>query len=68
MLYPVDRAPSTHRRYSDPDVSWVGFLSKLRSTGMPISAVRVLAQLQEITRSLSAIDTKISICKEKVIS
>lgn len=92
MLVPVDRAPSTHRRYSDLDVRWVGFLTKLRSTGMPIATVReyvelaragdgtsearmelllrhrvsVLAQLDEITQSLAAIDTKISIYREKV--
>jgi DNA-binding transcriptional MerR regulator len=92
MLVPVDRASSTHRRYSDADVNWVGFLTKLRSTGMPIARVReyvdlarrgdatsgdrmelllrhriaVLAQLDEITKSLRAIDKKIALYKEKV--
>ena len=92
MLTPVDRASSTHRRYSDADVSWVAFLTKLRSTGMPIAVVAeyaelvrkgddttadrlellqrhriaVLAQLDEVTRSLEAIDFKIGLYKEKV--
>jgi len=92
MLTPVDRASSTHRRYSAEDVNWVGFLTKLRSTGMPIALVAeyaelvrqgdvttadrlellqrhriaVVAQLDEVTRSLAAIDTKISIYQEKV--
>lgn len=92
MLTPVDRASSTHRRYSAEDVNWVGFLTKLRSTGMPIALVAeyaelvrrgdvttadrlellqrhriaVVAQLDEVTRSLAAIDTKILIYKEKV--
>jgi DNA-binding transcriptional MerR regulator len=91
MLTPVDRASSTHRRYTESDVNWVGFLTKLRATGMPISTVReyvdlarqgdetsaarmelllrhrisVLAQLEEITKSLEAIDTKITIYKKK---
>jgi DNA-binding transcriptional MerR regulator len=91
MLTPIDRASSTHRRYSEADVTWVTFLTKLRATGMPIATVReyvdlvragddstavrlelllrhritVLAQLDEITRSLAAIDTKIAIYKEK---
>jgi DNA-binding transcriptional MerR regulator len=91
MLEPVDRASSSHRRYSPGDVNWVEFLSKLRSTGMPIATVReytdlvrrgdattedrlellgrhriaVLAQLDEITRSLAAIDKKIALYKEK---
>jgi len=92
MLEPVDRASSTHRRYTAADVAWVGFLTKLRSTGMPIAVVAeyaelvrrgdvttadrlellqrhritVLAQLEEVSRSLAAIDTKIAIYEEKV--
>ena len=90
MLVPVDRASSTHRRYSDQDVTWVVFLTRLRSTGMPIARVKeyvelvrsgdstsadrlelllrhriaVLAQLEEITQSLAAIDKKITLYKE----
>jgi DNA-binding transcriptional MerR regulator len=86
MLGGVDRASSTHRRYTEADISWVVFLTKLRSTAMPIAKVReyvdlvregeestsarlelllahranVLAQLDEITRSLAAIDYKIA--------
>jgi DNA-binding transcriptional MerR regulator len=86
MLGGVDRASSTHRRYTEADISWVVFLTKLRSTAMPIAKVReyvdlvregeestsarlelllahranVLAQLDEITHSLAAIDYKIA--------
>lgn len=86
MLGGVDRASSTHRRYSDADITWVEFLAKLRSTAMPIAKVReyvdlvrlgeesmparlelllkhresVVVQLLEMTRSLAAIDYKIS--------
>jgi len=86
MLGGVGRASSTHRRYSDADISWVEFLAKLRSTAMPISKVReyvdlvrqgedstparlalllahresVIAQLDEMTHSLAAIDYKIA--------
>ncbi|CAN7230779.1 MerR family transcriptional regulator [Microbacterium sp. LjRoot45] len=91
MLSPVDRASSTHRRYSDADIAWVQFLTRLRSTGMPIATVRaytelvragedtvderlelllrhrigVLAQLEEITASLAAIDYKIAVYRQK---
>lgn len=87
MLDDVGRAPSSHRRYSDSDIGWVEFLTKLRSTAMPIARMReyvdlvrlgesttparlelllehrraVLAQLDEMTRSLAAIDHKITI-------
>ena len=92
MLTPVDRASSSHRRYTAADVAWVEFLTKLRSTGMPIAVVAeyaelvrrgdvttadrlellqrhritVLAQLEEVGKSLAAIDTKIAIYEEKV--
>jgi len=91
MLTPVDRASSTHRRYSDADIGWVQFLTRLRSTGMPIATIRaytelvragedtvedrlelllrhrsgVLAQLEEITASLAAIDYKIAVYRQK---
>src|ERR1700709_250318 len=86
MLSGVDRASSSHRRYSSGDITWVEFLTKLRSTAMPIAKVReyvdlvregegstparlalllahresVVAQLDEMTHSLAAIDFKIA--------
>ncbi|MFI6429952.1 MerR family transcriptional regulator [Rhodococcus oryzae] len=54
MLTAVDRASSRHRRYSDDDITWVGFLTKLRSALMPIAQVREyvdLVRLGEATRA-----------------
>ncbi|MHC5796111.1 MerR family transcriptional regulator [Lacisediminihabitans sp. FW035] len=45
MIEPVDRASSTHRRYSESAVRWVGFLTKLRSTGLPIARLRQYVDL-----------------------
>jgi DNA-binding transcriptional MerR regulator len=93
MLTAVDRASSSHRRYSEADIRWVEFLTKLRSTGMPIARVReytdlvragddttaarlmllqahreaVLAQLDEITHSLAAIDYKIALYSKGIL-
>ncbi|MCU1523328.1 MAG: MerR family transcriptional regulator [Microbacteriaceae bacterium] len=39
MLERIGRASSSHRRYSEADVRWVTFITKLRSTAMPISRV-----------------------------
>jgi DNA-binding transcriptional MerR regulator len=90
MLGGVDRASSSHRRYTDADITWVEFLTKLRSTAMPISKVReyvdlvrlgdistrdrlelllahretVIAQLDEMTQSLRAIDHKIALYRK----
>jgi DNA-binding transcriptional MerR regulator len=45
MLTPVDRASSRHRRYHERDIVWVEFLTKLRSTSMPIAQVRAYVDL-----------------------
>ncbi len=92
MLVPVDRSSSTHRRYTEADLNWVTFLTKLRLTAMPIARMReyvelarrgddttaerlelllihrmnVVKQLDEMKKSLAAIDYKISLYKEKV--
>lgn len=91
MLDRVDRASSSHRRYSDVDIGWVTFLTKLRTTSMPIATIRsyvelvrrgdetidaryellrahrasVVAQLEEMNRSLAAVDRKIATYQEK---
>jgi len=45
MLDPVERAPSTHRRYTEAEIRWVTLLTKLRATGMPIRRMREYAEL-----------------------
>ncbi|MCK6081817.1 MerR family transcriptional regulator [Microbacterium sp. EYE_5] len=45
MLHPVDRASSSHRRYSDADLGWIRFLARLRWTGMPIATMRRYTEL-----------------------
>jgi DNA-binding transcriptional MerR regulator len=45
LLDPVDRAASGHRRYAEEDLARIAFLTKLRSTGMPIRKIREYADL-----------------------
>ena len=45
LLEPVDRNQGGHRRYRQPDLELIRFLSKLRATGMPIRDVRRYAEL-----------------------
>ena len=45
MLDPVERAPSSHRRYTEADIRWVTLLTRLRATGMPIRRIREYADL-----------------------
>jgi DNA-binding transcriptional MerR regulator len=40
MISPVERASSSHRRYTGADLEWVVFLTRLRLTSMPIAKMR----------------------------
>jgi DNA-binding transcriptional MerR regulator len=44
----VRRGTDGHRRYDDDDLAWLGFVSRLRSTGMPI---RDMCRFGELCRA-----------------
>ncbi|MFD2421599.1 MerR family transcriptional regulator [Amycolatopsis pigmentata] len=46
LLEPPARDAAGRRAYSDEDLEWLGFLTKLRTTGMPIKMMREYAQLR----------------------
>ena len=46
LLDPVHREENTHRRFRQEDLLWIGFLLKLRSTGLPIRDMLRYAQLR----------------------
>jgi DNA-binding transcriptional MerR regulator len=45
LLIPIRDASSRHRRYTPADLVWIGFMTKLRSTGMPLLEVREYLEL-----------------------
>ena len=45
VVTPVDRTQSGRRRYYGEDLKWISICTRLRSTGMPIKAIRRYAQL-----------------------
>jgi len=45
LIAPIHRARNGHRRYSEQDISWIQFLTKLRLTGMPIRQMQQYATL-----------------------
>ncbi|MEM7348897.1 MAG: MerR family transcriptional regulator [Chloroflexota bacterium] len=47
LLSAVERAANGHRRYSQDDIEWLGFLKCLRSTGMPIAEMQKFTELVE---------------------
>jgi len=46
LLEPPARDSAGRRAYSDDDLAWLGFLTKLRLTGMPIKSMREYASLR----------------------
>ncbi|MFD4198436.1 MULTISPECIES: MerR family transcriptional regulator [Amycolatopsis] len=46
LLDPPARDTAGRRAYSDADLAWLEFLTKLRTTGMPIKMMREYAQLR----------------------
>jgi DNA-binding transcriptional MerR regulator len=45
VITPVDRTDGGRRRYRQLDLDWIIICSKLRTTGMPIRAIRRYAEL-----------------------
>jgi DNA-binding transcriptional MerR regulator len=56
MLHAVDRASSQHRRYSSADVNWIVFLTRLRSTSMPIA--RMLEYVELVRRGDETVEAR----------
>ncbi|WP_433265446.1 MerR family transcriptional regulator [Actinosynnema sp. CS-041913] len=46
LVDPPARDSGGRRSYSDDDLSWLAFLTRLRTTGMPIRMMREYAQLR----------------------
>ncbi len=46
LIHPINRAENGHRRYSQGDIGWIDFLTKLRATGMSIQQMQRYAELQ----------------------
>lgn len=46
LIAPVLRAEGGQRRYAASDLEWLGFLLRLRATGMPIARMQAFARLR----------------------
>lgn len=46
LITPVARAGGGQRRYAASDMDWLGFLLRLRATGMPIQRMQEFARLR----------------------
>lgn len=46
LIHSIERADNGHRRYTQNDIGWLEFLTKLRSTGMSIQEMQRYSELQ----------------------
>jgi len=46
LIDPIDRAESGHRRFTEEDLAWILFVTRLRATGMPIRRLQEYAALR----------------------
>ncbi|MCP5099157.1 MAG: MerR family transcriptional regulator [Chloroflexi bacterium] len=45
LIQPVHRADNGHRRYTENDINWIIFLTRLRTTGMSINDMQTYTNL-----------------------
>jgi DNA-binding transcriptional MerR regulator len=46
LLGDVQRLPNGHRYFTDKDVKWIGFVQRLKETGMPLDQIHRYAELR----------------------
>ncbi|WP_020498526.1 MerR family transcriptional regulator [Sciscionella marina] len=59
LVVPPARDSGGRRTYSDEDINWLVFLTKLRTTGMPIRLMREYAQLAQDGEATAALRKQI---------
>jgi DNA-binding transcriptional MerR regulator len=47
LLRDIRRLPNGHRDFSEKDIAWIGFVQRLKETGMPLEQIHRYADLRE---------------------
>lgn len=47
LLADIQRLPNGHRSFSEKDVTWIGFVQRLKDTGMPLEKILEYASLRK---------------------
>lgn len=47
LLRDIRRLPNGHRDFSEKDISWIGFVQRLKETAMPLEQIHHYADLRE---------------------
>ena len=68
LLDPVERRDNTHRRYTQEDLDWIGFLLKLKSTGLPVRGMLRYAELRRQGNTLESVAERKAILQAHTLS
>ena len=58
LLDPIARQDNTHRLFREEDLLWIGFLLKLRSTGLPIRDMLRYAELRRAGNTAESVSAR----------
>lgn len=58
LLDPVARQDNRHRLYREEDILWIGFLLKLRMTGLPVRDMLRYAELRRLGNSRESVSAR----------
>lgn len=58
LLDPISRQDNTHRLFREEDLLWIGFLLKLRSTGLPIRDMLRYAELRRAGNTAASVSAR----------
>ncbi|MFL9925542.1 MerR family transcriptional regulator [Herbaspirillum lusitanum] len=68
LLDPVERRDNSHRLYRDDDLRWIGFLLKLRSTGLPVRGMLRYAELRRMGDTMESVSERKAILQAHTLS
>lgn len=68
LLDPIERRDNSHRRYQQEDLNWIGFLLKLKATGLPVRAMLRYAELRRQGNSVESVAERKAMLQEHTLS
>ncbi|PUA16238.1 MerR family transcriptional regulator [Glaciimonas sp. PCH181] len=68
LIDPIPRQDNQHRLYRDEDILWIGFLLKLRSTGLPIRKMLRYAELRRLGDQRESVSERKAMLEEHTLS
>lgn len=68
LIDPILRKDNKHRLYREEDILWIGFLLKLRSTGLPIQKMLRYAELRRLGNQRESVSERKALLEQHTLS